>query len=109
WFFFSSRRRHTRFSRDWSSDVCSADLEAVKKYGGALASTLALLADAHQGVYKIKGLMDIIRGGQGQVLQARMRAIDEVRSVVNRSAERRVGQGGRCASARSVSPKTERG
>src|SRR5690606_40762287 len=27
-FFFSSRRRHTRFSRDWSSDVCSSDLEA---------------------------------------------------------------------------------
>src|SRR5690606_39803858 len=28
-FFFSSRRRHTRFSRDWSSDVCSSDLAAV--------------------------------------------------------------------------------
>src|SRR5690606_39345289 len=27
WFFFSSRRRHTRFSRDWSSDVCSSDLK----------------------------------------------------------------------------------
>src|SRR5690606_39969802 len=26
--FFSSRRRHTRFSRDWSSDVCSSDLTA---------------------------------------------------------------------------------
>src|SRR6266511_5265533 len=26
-FFFSSRRRSTRFSRDWSSDVCSYDLE----------------------------------------------------------------------------------
>src|SRR6266511_925930 len=25
-YFFSSRRRHTRFSRDWSSDVCSSDL-----------------------------------------------------------------------------------
>src|SRR5690606_40243399 len=25
-FFCSSRRRHTRFSRDWSSDVCSSDL-----------------------------------------------------------------------------------
>src|SRR5690606_41163583 len=25
-FFFSSRRRHTIFSRDWSSDVCSSDL-----------------------------------------------------------------------------------
>src|SRR6266550_6841301 len=28
-FFFSSRRRHTSCSRDWSSDVCSSDLERV--------------------------------------------------------------------------------
>src|SRR5699024_11347394 len=28
WFFFSSRRRHTRSKRDWSSDVCSSDLGA---------------------------------------------------------------------------------
>src|SRR5690606_39899589 len=28
-FFFSSRRRHTRFSRDWSSDVCSSDLKST--------------------------------------------------------------------------------
>src|SRR5699024_11717854 len=27
-FFFSSRRRHTRSKRDWSSDVCSSDLNA---------------------------------------------------------------------------------
>src|SRR5207249_9252643 len=27
-FFFSSRRRHTRSKRDWSSDVCSSDLRA---------------------------------------------------------------------------------
>src|SRR2546422_2901634 len=31
-FFFSSRRRHTRCSRDWSSDVCSSDLP---KYASA--------------------------------------------------------------------------
>src|SRR5690606_10736773 len=30
-FFFSSRRRHTRFSRDWSSDVCSSDLAAERR------------------------------------------------------------------------------
>src|SRR5690606_40074493 len=30
-FFFSSRRRHTRFSRDWSSDVCSSDLLRYKQ------------------------------------------------------------------------------
>src|SRR5690606_13060320 len=29
YFFFSSRRRHTRFSRDWSSDVCSSDLPRI--------------------------------------------------------------------------------
>src|SRR5690606_39585054 len=34
-FFFSSRRRHTRFSRDWSSDVCSSDLVTT---GGALSA-----------------------------------------------------------------------
>src|SRR3989449_10524592 len=28
-FFFSSRRRHTRCSRDWSSDVCSSDLIVI--------------------------------------------------------------------------------
>src|SRR3712207_7796914 len=28
YFFFSSRRRHTRYWRDWSSDVCSSDLFA---------------------------------------------------------------------------------
>src|SRR5690606_8149374 len=31
-FFFSSRRRHTRFSRDWSSDVCSSDLKKAMTY-----------------------------------------------------------------------------
>src|SRR5205085_4071908 len=30
-FFFSSRRRHTRFDCDWSSDVCSSDLRATRK------------------------------------------------------------------------------
>src|SRR5207253_8229850 len=28
-FFFSSRRRHTRWPRDWSSDVCSSDLPSL--------------------------------------------------------------------------------
>src|SRR2546427_3434212 len=35
-FFFSSRRRHTRFDCDWSSDVCSSDL-SVKANGNKLA------------------------------------------------------------------------
>src|SRR5947209_5529565 len=33
-FFFSSRRRHTRYWRDWSSDVCSSDLEGHLFHGG---------------------------------------------------------------------------
>src|SRR5690606_40088794 len=32
-FFFSSRRRHTSFSRDWSSDVCSSDLSSMVAAG----------------------------------------------------------------------------
>src|SRR5207253_10162068 len=30
-FFFSSRRRHTRWPRDWSSDVCSSDLRRARR------------------------------------------------------------------------------
>src|SRR3989475_11251405 len=33
-FFFSSRRRHTRFDCDWSSDVCSSDLDTSIRTGG---------------------------------------------------------------------------
>src|SRR2546430_7271364 len=33
-FFFSSRRRHTRFDCDWSSDVCSSDLFEVRTTSG---------------------------------------------------------------------------
>src|SRR6266536_5042356 len=36
-FFFSSRRRHTRSTRDWSSDVCSSDLLDVDLAGAAAA------------------------------------------------------------------------
>src|SRR5204862_1655330 len=36
-FFFSSRRRHTRSLRDWSSDVCSSDLnKAIGAYNGGV-------------------------------------------------------------------------
>src|SRR3712207_8261761 len=35
-FFFSSRRRHTRYWRDWSSDVCSSDLSAGRVQSPAL-------------------------------------------------------------------------
>src|SRR5699024_1726747 len=39
YFFFSSRRRHTRSKRDWSSDVCSSDLKT--KDGQSANLTLA--------------------------------------------------------------------
>src|SRR5256884_6484882 len=45
-FFFSSRRRHTRCSRDWSSDVCSSDLLARLEHVYSLAAEL----DARPGV-----------------------------------------------------------
>src|SRR6266496_6705250 len=50
-FFFSSRRRHTRSLRDWSSDVCSSDLvsgiaefQINLGHAGALAPALGALA-----------------------------------------------------------------
>src|SRR3712207_8738558 len=42
-FFFSSRRRHTRYWRDWSSDVCSSDLI---KFGGTSVGSGAAFARA---------------------------------------------------------------
>src|SRR5215510_2874451 len=41
-FFFSSRRRHTRWPRDWSSDVCSSDLPL---FCGVLRVSIGLLGD----------------------------------------------------------------
>src|SRR5687768_17931548 len=43
-FFFSSRRRHTRCSRDWSSDVCSSDLFAAYTRSTLRDSTARLIA-----------------------------------------------------------------
>src|SRR3712207_3454888 len=42
-FFFSSRRRHTRYWRDWSSDVCSSDLRTTHRF---VSHRLALLGVA---------------------------------------------------------------
>src|SRR5699024_11421381 len=38
-FFFSSRRRHTRSKRDWSSDVCSSDLAVLAGSSDLLIAT----------------------------------------------------------------------
>src|SRR2546429_3023814 len=48
--FFSSRRRHTRCSRDWSSDVCSSDLPAQQCTHPRRRCTVALagVASSHQ-------------------------------------------------------------
>src|SRR5436305_14767102 len=45
-FFFSSRRRHTRCGRDWSSDVCSSDLRsaAYTSMGGSIPVVADLAA-----------------------------------------------------------------
>src|SRR5256884_294655 len=52
-FFFSSRRRHTRCSRDWSSDVCSSDLQPALEVSGIVdllairKSDKAIQSDIH--------------------------------------------------------------
>src|SRR6266849_9821663 len=51
-FFFSSRRRHTRSTRDWSSDVCSSDLLAADLVGSLVernAVGLEMLPHPGQG------------------------------------------------------------
>src|SRR3712207_9468710 len=45
-FFFSSRRRHTRYWRDWSSDVCSSDLAASGAPSPLIARTTKVPAAA---------------------------------------------------------------
>src|SRR2546422_1232013 len=42
-FFFSSRRRHTRCSRDWSSDVCSSDLAPAHRADPRRAGAVELM------------------------------------------------------------------
>src|SRR2546430_10280833 len=51
-FFFSSRRRHTRFDCDWSSDVCSSDLGVA---AGVAVLGLALAAWSHDPVPDAQG------------------------------------------------------
>src|SRR2546430_14346370 len=47
-FFFSSRRRHTRFDCDWSSDVCSSDLETRVKVSMGKGPDAVISADPDQ-------------------------------------------------------------
>src|SRR5690606_23215832 len=67
--FFSSRRRHTRFSRDWSSDVCSSDLKfpSTVQPGLAAAERVFEFLDApieirdRPGAVKVDGFREAIR------------------------------------------------
>src|SRR5690606_13642775 len=55
--FFSSRRRHTRFSRDWSSDVCSSDLlEEIRSSG--LEEQIAAGVVLTGGTSKMEGAVE---------------------------------------------------
>src|SRR5207253_6795217 len=63
-FFFSSRRRHTRWPRDWSSDVCSSDLT-----GAALERTAATIAAARASVHQDVERPECLRGLVGGKMQ----------------------------------------
>src|SRR6266480_1277791 len=56
-FFFSSRRRHTRLTCDWSSDVCSSDLEG-KPGDYQLAYIEALKRELADATNEFAGLVD---------------------------------------------------
>src|SRR5439155_9085282 len=85
-FFFSSRRRHTRWPRDWSSDVCSSDL---KQMG------LGQMTDERVKSKDVQDLMHRLRlvPPPGGSLERRPR---EKLTVYLRSEERRVGKECRC-------------
>src|SRR5690606_32714284 len=72
-FFFSSRRRHTRFSRDWSSDVCSSDLclEPADTWDGSEAARMALSAIYRSGQrYGVGHLVDILLGRDNEKIRS---------------------------------------
>src|SRR5690606_40090775 len=70
YFFFSSRRRHTRFSRDWSSDVCSSDLIPslidFHHQHGKLATVTAVQPPGRFGALDLQG--EQVRGFQEKPL-----------------------------------------
>src|SRR5258706_9058017 len=53
-FFFSSRRRHTRLVSDWSSDVCSSDLSAEYKAMGTQP-----IVESQTGSYRYEAIVRI--------------------------------------------------
>src|SRR5699024_11278042 len=94
-FFFSSRRRHTRSKRDWSSDVCSSDLTSEELGIPATHIYVIIPLDyivSHFGriIYPYMGR--VINYGQ---MSPNPYEVEEIFTVPLRSEERRVGKEGR--------------
>src|SRR2546429_9668097 len=92
-FFFSSRRRHTRCSRDWSSDVCSSDLalRARNVPPGAVLKTGGRGMTAGRERFRFQRVLVASQVALSLVLLAG--ALLFARSLRNlRSEERRVGK-----------------
>src|SRR5690606_40673188 len=85
-FFFSSRRRHTRFSRDWSSDVCSSDLSTILFAGYQAAGTRGAAMVAGADKVKIHGEYIPVRAEVQNLPMLSAHADSD------RSEERRVGK-----------------
>src|SRR5690606_40166982 len=86
-FFFSSRRRHTRFSRDWSSDVCSSDLAAMGVPRSMLPEIRSSSEVYGEAVGKLGGIP--VAGDLGDQQAA---TFGQVCFDVGRSEARRVGK-----------------
>src|SRR5260370_31949882 len=67
-FFFSSRRRHTRFKCDWSSDVCSSDLGLTLVWDDTTGSIQKPPARKPEGVVTIHSLLPTHAKSHLQVL-----------------------------------------
>src|SRR5262245_64249032 len=74
-FFFSSRRRHTRCLSDWSSDVCSSDLFELlgasgtrRRLQAAVARGLTRFVGRQQELAALHQALEQVAAGQGQVV-----------------------------------------
>src|SRR5207247_3421420 len=92
-FFFSSRRRHTSSTRDWSSDVCSSDLAAHLTLNARRDREQRVEVSAAQRNLIDALLVDVVIQLVGE-LDERAHAFD--RDRLGRSEERRVGKECRC-------------
>src|SRR5690625_6331321 len=87
-FFFSSRRRHTRWPRDWSSDVCSSDLTAIQKFH-MMVLEQKFLAEAEHCIAHLTSA-DSLKSNRGLVYGWNPYQGNRKRN--ERSEERRVGK-----------------